>query len=215
MYEVPDWKVSVVYNGVNLHHFDGWIDPGQIKARYGIGPVDPMVLFCGRMVCQKGPDLLAEAMPYVLHYYPSAKFAFAGDGEMMSHVRWRAEQLGVSHATRFLGHRNCWELSDLFRACDVVCVPSRNEPFGIVVLEAWSAGKPVVATKIGGPDEYVWHEVNGLKIYPHPESIAWGIGTLFTNFEWSRWMGRNGRIAVESAFTWDKVADQTLSVYCA
>ena len=101
----------------------------------------------------------------------------------------------------------------LDKSCDVVCVPSRNEPFGIVILEAWSAGKPVVASENGGPGEFVWNEVNGLKIYPNPESIAWGLGTLFTNFEWARWMGRNGRIAAESAFSWDAVGDTMLSVY--
>jgi glycosyltransferase involved in cell wall biosynthesis len=213
MYEVPEWKLSVIYNGVNLRHFDGWIDPGTIKGRFGIGPMDPMVLFAGRIVYQKGPELLVEAIPYVLRFYPYAKFVFAGDGELRSLAERRAYELGVAHATRFLGFKMGGELVDLYRACDVVCIPSRNEPFGIVVLEAWSAGKPVVATKNGGPDEYVWHEVNGLKIYPNPNSIAWGLGTLFTNFEWGRWMGRNGRIAVESAFTWDAIADQVLSLY--
>jgi glycosyltransferase involved in cell wall biosynthesis len=213
MYELPDWKVSVAYNGVNLHHFDGWLSPDGVKARYGIDSMDPMVLFCGRMVYQKAPDLLVEAIPYILRFYPKAKFVFVGDGEMRPHVEWRAHDLGVSHATRFVGFKTGWELIDLYKACDVVCVPSRNEPFGIVVLEAWSAGKPVIATKNGGPDEYVWHEVNGLKIHPHPESIAWGIGTLFTNFEWARWMGHNGRIAVETVFNWDTVGDQVLSVY--
>ncbi|MBI4690009.1 MAG: glycosyltransferase family 4 protein [Nitrospirae bacterium] len=213
MYEVPWWKASVVYNGVNLHHFDGWLDPFEIKKQYHIGPMDPMVLFCGRMVYQKGPDILVEAIPYILRYYPHAKFIFAGDGEMRGHVESRAHQLGVAHTTRFIGFKSGWNLVDLYKACDVVCVPSRNEPFGIVILEAWSAGKPVVATKNGGPDEFVWHEVNGLKIYPHPESIAWGLGTLFTNFDWARWMGGNGRAAVESAFTWDAIADHVLSVY--
>ena len=213
MYELPDWKVSVAYNAVNLHHFDGWLVPNGVKGRYGIGSMDPMVLFCGRMVYQKAPDLLVEAIPYVLGYYPHAKFVFAGDGEMKPHVEWRAHDLGVSHATRFVGFKTGWELIDLYKACDVVCVPSRNEPFGIVVLEAWSAGKPVVATKSGGPDEYVWHDVNGLKRHPHPESIAWGLGTLFTDFEWARWMGRNGRTAVETVFNWDTIGDQVLSVY--
>jgi glycosyltransferase involved in cell wall biosynthesis len=213
MYELPDWKVNVVYNGVNLHHFDGWVDPAVIKGRYGVGNMDPMVLFCGRMVYQKGPDLLVAAIPYILNFYPQAKFIFAGDGEMRLHAEWLSQHLGVSGATRFIGHKNGNELVELYKASDVVCVPSRNEPFGIVVLEAWSAGKPVVATKSGGPDEYVWHGVNGLKIYANPESIAWGIGTLFTNFEWARWMGRNGRLAVESAFTWDAVGDQIVNVY--
>ncbi len=213
MYELPDWKVSVAYNGVNLHNFDGWLSPDGVKGRYGIDPMDPTVLFCGRMVYQKAPDLLVEAIPYILRFHPHAKFVFVGDGEMRPHVEWRAHDLGVSHATRFVGFKTGCELVDLFRACDVVCVPSRNEPFGIVVLEAWSAGKSVVATKNGGPNEYVWHKVNGLKIHPHPESIAWGLGTLFTNFEWARWMGHNGRIAVETVFNWDTVGDQVLSVY--
>jgi len=213
MYEVPWWKVSVVYNGVNLHNFDGWLDPFEVKRQYHIGPMDPTVLFVGRMVFQKGPDLLVEAIPYVLRFYPNARFIFAGDGEMRSQVEWRAHHLGVAHATRFVVHKTGWELSNLYKACDVVCVPSRNEPFGIVILEAWSAGKPVVVSKNGGPDEFVWHEVNGLKIFPTPESIAWGLGTLFTNFEWARWMGANGRKAVETTFTWDGVADHVLNVY--
>jgi glycosyltransferase involved in cell wall biosynthesis len=214
MYQVPEWKVTPIYNGVNLHHFEGWLDPGGVKARYGIGPMDPVVLFVGRMVYQKGPDLLMEAIPGLLHYYPNAKFIFAGDGGLRRSLEHRSWQLGVAHATRFLGFRNGHELPDLYKTCDVVCVPSRNEPFGIVVLEAWSAGKPVAATVNGGPNEYVWHTVNGLKIYPNPNSIGWGLGTLFTNFEWARWMGRNGRMAVEAAFTWDRIADQTSHVYC-
>jgi glycosyltransferase involved in cell wall biosynthesis len=215
MYEVPEWKTSVMFNGVNLHQFDGWIDPKTVRDRYGIGPMDPMVLFVGRMVCQKGPDLLVEAIPSVLSYYPYAKFVFVGDGEMKAQVQWRAEQLGLGHAIRFLGFKSGWELVNLFKASDAVCVPSRNEPFGIVVLEAWSAGKPVIATVNGGPRELIWNDVTGLTIYPRPDSIAWAVGTLFTNFEWGRWMGANGRAAVEKAYTWDAVADSALRLYAS
>jgi glycogen synthase len=213
MYEAPEWKISSVYNGVNARDYDGWINPAEIKASYGIGPVDPTVLFSGRVVYQKGPDVLVESIPSVLAYYPSAKFIFVGDGEMRQSVESRAHQLRVAHATRFLGYRNGSELANLYKACDAVCVPSRNEPFGITVLEAWSAGKPVVVTRNGGPDEFVWHQVNGLKIYPTTDSVAWGIGTLFTNFEWARWMGCNGRMAAETAFSWDAVANHVARVY--
>jgi glycogen synthase len=213
IYNIPDWKIDVIYNGITYQNYDGWIDPGDIKRQYGMGPLDPMVLFVGRMVYQKGPDLLVEAIPYILKYYGNAKFIFAGDGEMRWSVEEKARHMGVSHATRFLGYLNGWRLKDLFKASDCVCVPSRNEPFGIVILEAWSSGKPVVASSHGGPSEIIWHDVNGLKIYPNPESIAWGIGTLFSDFEDARWMGRNGRVAVETVFSWDVIADEVLSVY--
>lgn len=213
MYEVPHGKMSVIYNGVNVRNFDGWIEPAAVKRRYGIGAMEPTVLFAGRMVQQKGPDLLVEAIPTILKCHPAAKFVFAGDGEMRQPVEARAQQLGIAHATRFVGFQANGVLTDLYRACDLVCVPSRNEPFGIVILEAWSAGKPVVSTRNGGPEEFVCDQVNGLKVHATPDSIAWGIGTLFTDFEWARWMGRNGRLAAETAFTWDAIADQTLAVY--
>jgi glycogen synthase len=213
MYEVPDWKVTVVYNGVGPHRFDGPVDAGEIKQRYGIGPLEPTVLFCGRLALQKGPDLLIEAVPAILKYYRQAKFVFAGDGEMRGSLENRARQLGIAHAVRFLGQRNGQELISLFKAVDAVCVPSRNEPFGIVVLEAWASRKPVVVTVNGGPNEYVRHEENGLKVHPSPDSLAWGLGTLFTDFDRARLMGENGRQTVEARFTWDAIAEETLAVY--
>ena len=213
MYNLPDWKVQSIHNGVNFHDFDYWSDPGGVKQRYGIGPVEPMVLFAGRMTAQKGPDIFLEAIPHILKFYGNAKFVFAGDGDMRGAVEARARQIGISHATRFLGQKNGEELKDLFKATDCVVVPSRNEPFGIVVLEAWSAGKPVIATVNGGPRELLWHDVTGYNVDANSDSIAWGIGTLFASFEHARWMGNNGRRAVEESYSWDNIASKTLGVY--
>lgn len=213
MYEVPDWKVSVIFNGVSPHRFDAPVDIGDAKRSYNIGPMDPTILFCGRLAHQKGPDLLIEAFPSILKFYPRTKLIFAGDGDLRGELEARSRQLGIAHAVRFLGYRNGDELVRIFKLADVVCVPSRNEPFGIVVLEAWSARKPVVVSQNGGPDEYVRHEINGLKIHPNPDSIAWGIGTMFTDFAHARQMGDNGRQAVEEQFTWETIAEQTLRAY--
>jgi glycosyltransferase involved in cell wall biosynthesis len=172
-----------------------------------------MVLFVGRMCVQKGPDILIGSIPMVLHYHPNAKFVFVGDGEQRQSCQDLVNRLRVGHATRFLGYKSGRALIDLFKACDILSVPSRNEPFGIVVLEAWAAGKPVVATNRGGPGEIVWHGVNGLQTFAHAESVAWGVGNMFRDFEAARWMGRNGRVAAETAFTWDKIAEQTVGVY--
>jgi glycosyltransferase involved in cell wall biosynthesis len=125
----------------------------------------------------------------------------------------RSYALGIAHAIRFLGYKNGEELKDLFKACDLVCVSSRNEPFGIVILEAWSAGKPVVATSNGGPAEFVWHDVTGLMIFDYPGSVAWGINSLLAGLDHARWMGQNGRIAAETAFTWESISNQVLKVY--
>ena len=213
LYEVPDWKVQTIYNGVSTPQFDYAVDAGEVKRRYAMGPLDPMILFVGRMVVQKGPDILVRTMPSILRHYPHAKFVFVGDGHMKEDVCRIGHQLGVAHAMRVLGVVRGLELTNLFKACDVVAVPSRNEPFGIVILEGWSAHKPVVSTKRGGPAEFVWHEVNGLHVDDTPESVAWGLGTLIADHDRCRWMGRNGRATVEAAFSWDSIAEQTEMVY--
>jgi glycosyltransferase involved in cell wall biosynthesis len=112
-----------------------------------------------------------------------------------------------------LGAKSGRELSDLFKACDILAVPSRNEPFGIIILEGWSAHKPVVCTKRGGPAEFVWHEVNGLQVDDTPDSVGWGLGTLLGDHNRCRWMGRNGRATVDAVFSWDNIAEQTEATY--
>jgi glycosyltransferase involved in cell wall biosynthesis len=215
LYQVPEHKTRVIYNGVNAYQFDQTVDAGAVKGRYAIGPLDPTVLFVGRMVVQKGPDILVRTMPHVLRYYPHAKFVFVGDGHMKDEVCNIAHQLRVAHALRMLGDRRGRELIELYKACDVVAVPSRNEPFGIVILEGWSAQKPVVSTKRGGPAEFVWHGVNGLQVEDTPDSVAWGLGTLLADHGHCRWMGRNGRAAVDAAFSWDSIAEQAEELYAS
>ena len=213
LYELPDWKVRTIYNGVSTPQFDYAMDAGEVKRQYAMGPLDPMILFVGRMVVQKGPDILVRTMPSILRHYPHAKFVFVGDGHMKDDVCRIGHQLGVAHAMRVLGVVRGRELTNLFKASDVVAVPSRNEPFGIVILEGWSAHKPVVSTKRGGPAEFVWHEINGLHVDDTPESVAWGLGTLIADHDRCRWMGRTGRATVDAAFSWDSIAEQTEMVY--
>ena len=214
LHRVPEDKIRVVPNGIHAWKFDGEIDPwNDCKKKYGFGPWDPMVLFVGRMEWQKGPDMLLEAVPLVLRERPDAKFVFVGKGSMLPGLRARAWQLGVNHAVVFTGYVSEEEKIRLLKSADVLVVPSRNEPFGMVVLEAWSCKKPVIATHGTGAGELVWHEVTGLKVFQNPESIAWGIKRIFSDFDHARWMGENGRYAAEKAFNWDNVASKMLSVY--
>jgi glycosyltransferase involved in cell wall biosynthesis len=213
LYQVPHQKTHVIYNGVSSEAFDYTVDSGEVKRRYHIGPLDPTVLFVGRMVVQKGPDILMQTLPHMLRYYPNVKYVFAGDGHMRADVYAMAQRMGVAHAVRMLGDVRGRPLHDLYKACDVVAVPSRNEPFGIVILEGWSAFKPVVSTKRGGPAEFVWHGINGLQVDDTVDSVSWGVGSLLSDHNRCRWMGRNGRAAVDAAFSWDMIAEQTEMVY--
>jgi glycogen synthase len=213
MYEIPEQKISVVGNGVNWKRFDIDVDPGRIKVEYGIGPLEPTVLFCGRLAWQKGPDILVEAIPHILSNHPNSKFIFVGEGDMRGSLQGRAQNLGVMHAIRFLGYKNGEGLVKLYKACDTVCVPSRSEPFGIVVLEAWSASKPAIVSENGGLKDLIRHEENGIRIYPRPDSVFWGINRVFSNFELSRQIGRNGRLFLEKRFGWDKITEEVIEVY--
>ena len=105
------------------------------------------------------------------------------------------------------------ELPNLFKSADVVCVPSRNEPFGIVVLEAWAAGKPAVVTCAGGPRNFVQHGEDGLVVEPNPGAISWGGCEFFKNFDHARWAGSRGRVKAAYGFSWDHIAWQTEQAY--
>ncbi|CEL94386.1 unnamed protein product [Vitrella brassicaformis CCMP3155] len=212
-YGIHEGKIKVIYNGIHAEQFDGEEDAGAIKGKYGIGAMEPTILFVGRMAVQKGPDLLVEAIPMILNMRNDCKFLMVGDGHMKAGLEGRTQQLGVGHAVRWLGKKGGGELKSLFKACDAVVVPSRNEPFGIVVLEAWSASKPVVATTCGGPRDFVSPDNDGWLVDPEPGSIAWGVCEILKNFAHSQWMGTRGRVKAAFNFSWDTIARQTRDVY--
>lgn len=215
IYQVPHWKMHVVPNGVNYHAFDGTVDPAEVKGRYGISPMAPLVGCFGRMTLQKGQDMFVDAIPMVLASYPECRFIISGDGPTRDMVVGRASELGVMDSCVFLNTVPRMEYVDLMRAVDILALPSRNEPFGIVALEAWAAGKPVVATTSGGPREFVWHDVNGFLVEATAGGIAHGLGSLLADHDHAKALGHNGRQAVEDVFNWDTVAEYTEGVYMA
>lgn len=215
IYQVPEGKIHVVHNGVTYHAFDGHVDPAEVKGRYGIGALAPTVFSPGRMTLQKGMDLLVEAVPMVLASYPETKFIISGTGPERDSVVRKAHEIGAAGSIIFLEALPRWQYIDLMRAVDIVAVPSRNEPFGIVALEAWSAGKPVVATVAGGPREFIWHDVNGFLVDADAGGLAHGIGSLLADHDHCRALGANGRKAVEEEYNWDKTAEYTEGVFNA
>lgn len=213
LYNAPPEKISVLYNGVDVRRFDAEVDASSVRSRLGIATDDPTILYVGRLAWQKGPDLLLAATPALVEHYPDAKILFVGEGDMRPALEKTAMSRELFRVVRFLGHRNGMALVDLFKSADIICVPSRNEPFGIVVLEAWGATKPVVVTPNGGPSEFVRDQETGLFVRSDGESIAWGLGTALADADNARRIARNGRNEAETRFSWNVVAEGTLDLY--
>lgn len=212
LYNIPGWKMNVITNGGKLGEYKKDVDPGRVKERYGIHPLAPMILFIGRLEYQKGPDLLVKAIPHVLNNRWDAKFIIAGKGGMRDHLEYLADDLGVSDSVRILGYIPDEEYKDLLNACDMVCIPSRNEPFGLVLYEAWDAEKAVVATHVGGLKENIDNFENGIKIFPYPESVAWGINYIIDDPTGVEKLGKNGKEKLKKS-TWPIIASQYEKTY--
>lgn len=210
IYNLPPDKTSIIPNGITLGKMKRGVDAGRVKERYGIHPLAPLVLFCGRMSIQKGPDLLVEAVPRVLANRSDVCFIFMGEGGMRADCERRARELGIERSCRFLGYTSSAEKQELVNACDLMCVPSRNEPFGVVVLEAWDACKPVVATEAVS---IIKNFEDGLLAYVQPESIAWCINRLLSNPTEMKELARAGCSRIDSEFSWDIIAKRTEDVY--
>jgi glycosyltransferase involved in cell wall biosynthesis len=160
------------------------------------------------MTYQKGPDLLIEAIPLILEEHKDAKFIFAGEGDMSCKCRSQANKLGLDGKCTFLGYVSRPE--NLINNCDIVCVPSRNEPFGIIVLEAWDAGKPVVATDA---ISIVRNAEDGLIATMHPESIARQINQLLNRPDKIKELGQAGQKRIDAEFGWNQIAEITEKTY--
>ncbi len=210
IYQTPEQKITVIPNGINPGKIKKDVDSGAVKKRLGIHPYAPVVLFTGRMSYQKGADMLVNAIPEILNNRWDTKFVFIGDGGMRHYCEQCASQRGVLDACRFLGHVPDETLSDCMNACDIACVPSRNEPFGIVVLEAWDAAKPVIATDAV---HLIDNFSNGIIGYKNPESIAWCVNYSMGDLESTKKMGQNGKKLVKTKYNWDQIADDTVEVY--
>jgi glycogen(starch) synthase len=209
LYNVPEWKCDVVPNGIVPRQYRANLDPGEVKRAYGIHPYAPLILFIGRLAYQKGPDLFIEAIRKVCQTRWDAKVIVAGDGGMRQFLQDRARDLPVN----FVGYIPDSEYIRLLNACDLVVIPSRNEPFGLVLLEAWSAEKPVVACDVGGLSENIDTFVNGIKVHPESGSLAWGISNVIDDPQNAEMLGRRGRSKVDRQFLWEPVARKMEGTY--
>lgn len=170
------------------------------------------ILFVGRLIENKGPVRLLNAMPAILADHPDAEAWFVGEGPLREHLEHRARESGVDHAVRFLGRVE--SVNEIMQQADVFCRPSTTEGMPLTVLEAMACGLPPVVTSVGGVSEIVDNGETGILLTDgRPDDISQAISELFTKPEQLAVMGRAAREQVVNSHTWEQRTDAVLDIY--
>jgi D-inositol-3-phosphate glycosyltransferase len=216
----PD-RVAVVHPGVDLEVFT----PGrhdEARRRLGIAPDAALLLFAGRIQPLKAPDVVLRAAAEMLRNDPALRSRLvvavvggaSGSGlDQPTALADLGDDLGIADVVRFVPTVAQRELADWYAAASVVCVPSYNESFGLVAIEAQACGTPVVAARVGGLSTSVSDGVTGVLIDGHdPVDYAAAIHHLLTDPEARAAMSHKA-VRHAEGFGWDVTADRTLGVY--
>jgi len=171
------------------------------------------ILYLGRLEKDKGVDVLIKAFSAVKKKHPDIELRIAGEGKEINTLKTLADRLDIGHSVHFLGIiRGENKIQALSKACLLVC-PSRSEAFGIVILEAFAAGIPVIASRVGGIPDIIEEKVNGLLVETDsPEQLASKISLLLDDRELRKYLVRNAFIAV-SGYEWSFIVKQYINIY--
>lgn len=185
-------RVRLIYNAVRM--------PNR---SFGALPWEPPLLLCmGRIVPEKGFDLVIEAFARVHAQFPDARLMVVGDGPERASLECRAEDLGVAGRTKFLGWVAPDEVPEVLDRSTIMLVPSRcEELFGLVAVEAALAGRPVVATRTGGLPEVVLDGRTGILVpVDDVDAMANAITQLLGDRELATRLGSNAADSARNRF---------------
>jgi glycogen synthase len=213
LFQLPSDKLRVIFNGVHPEIFQvDKPDPG-VRRRYAADD-EQLIFFIGRLVNEKGVQVLLDAVPSILNQHRRTKFVIAGEGPCKEGLMEQARHLGIEHHVYFAGFVDDYTRNHLYRSAAAAVFPSLYEPFGIVALEAMAANTPLVVADTGGLGEIVTHEVSGLKCYPgSPTSLADQVNRILSQTALADKLKDTGRALVMNSYTWPEIARKTKEVY--
>jgi len=209
-------KVVRLPNCIDLDRVSTSLSPGEAKQQFGFGPADLVIGTVGRMEEQKGHAFLLEAFAH-LRQMPQLdgmplRLLVVGDGRQMPATAQRAEQLGISEFCRFPG--SIRDLAGVYRAIDVFVMPSLWEGLSLAMLEAMAAGRPMIATDVGGARDVLGDGVRGLLV-PAGDAgaLAGAIRGLLVNAEKSAVMADLGSKHVRENYSVAALSRQLAELY--
>lgn len=203
--------IKVIPNGVDAGNLV--VRPG-FEADFKDKAEGPKIAFLGRLVPEKGVQVIIEALPLIRRNHPGATLLVAGKGPYEDVLRKLAERHGVGDYVKFIGFVDDEGRNRLLAEASVAVFPSLYEPFGIVALEAMAAGTPVLVSETGGLAEIISHGIDGLKVPPgRPELLARYVVELLGHPQLAEKLGRKAYSKVVSRYDWNQIAFETARVY--
>jgi len=209
---IPADRIKVIYNGQGILPSVGTNEKQRLKSELGLSDTEKIVGVVGSLYPVKGHEYLLAAVPQVLKIHPWTKFLIVGKGDLEARLKNVVRNAGLERQVRFLGFRE--DVPMLLSLLDVFVLPSLSEGLSIALLEAMAAGKPVVATKVGGNPELV---VDGETGYSVPardaEALAAKICFLLADKCRATKLGENGQERVRQKFSLRAMADNYQKLY--
>src|SRR3989338_1390540 len=193
-------QLKQIYNGINIKYYERAMT-SNLKKRdeFGLGKDDFVCATVGRLVPVKGHTYLIKAIQKVVKVIPEAKFLFVGDGELKSKLSEEIKSYDLQRNIFLLGARN--DIATILSCINVFLLPSLNEGFGMALIEAMAARKPVIATNVGGVPEVIINGTTGILVpSKDPEAFSSAIIKLYNNPEMSLEMGLAGYSSARNLF---------------
>jgi glycosyltransferase involved in cell wall biosynthesis len=196
-------NACAIHPGIDVAQFDG-DGRDALRKEWGLGD-EPLVGIVGRLQPWKGQHVFLRAAARIVRKNPDARFVIVGDAiggfseGYPAQLRWLAGELGIADKVIFAGQRR--DIPAVMAALDVVVHASRSEPFGIVIVEAMAAGKPVVATRGGGVGEIVVDGSTGMLVAVEDErAMSDAALRLIVDRPFAGALGRAARARAEACF---------------
>lgn len=209
--------VGELPNGVDAERFHPAIDAEALRAQYGLGANERVILFVGaldRAHFFKGIAVLLQSLAHVRDR--CARLLIVGDGNLRTAYQRHASLLGLGERVIFCGRVSDAGLPAHYALCDLLVLPSTTmgEAFGLVLLEAMACGKPVIASNLPGVRSVVSDGEDGLLVQPgNVRDLAEKISMLLDHPQRRQEMGARGRAKVEEKYAWPVIIPRLLRVY--
>jgi glycosyltransferase involved in cell wall biosynthesis len=187
-------------------------DPAAVRRELGIGPEAPVIGSVGGLRSPKAYDVLIRATALLTGEFPEIRTVIAGRGEEETSLRSLVAELGLENRVELLGPRR--DVPDVLAAIDVAVSSSVSEGSPLAVMEFMAAGKPIVATRVGGVPDLIEDRVHGLLVEPRDaEGLASAVSELLRDPELRSTVAANARERQRHEFTLDALVDRVELLY--